>query len=409
MSNEWSDSEDEDTQIPSQVHLAFIDCPVEEEDDILLEDTFIGGQPIWMHPDSAPKDELVHCDSCGQKMALLLQADAPLADKLYDRVIYIFACKNTAKCSRKKGSVKAFRGILKDKKRMAQIKDEQANAAKKALDEKLQQEDKKKLNIDLSKNLFGGSLGSNPFGTGNPFGSGNPFSKEEKKETKEKEEKEEEVAEVKNDEKDSEKGERNNKPSSTFPQYPAYFLHVEEEKIKKETKLEPELEKYKHLIDADRDDDDDDEPKRGSKSRRESGASLDPNSQKIANNLDDKYFEAFTNIVKHNPGQVLRYDLGGRPLLYSGRDEVFKQFQLRIAVPKAQGLNAPRRFELQLMPKAIMDLEQIDDSTPVSELLNGMSWGTIIVCTDSEDVVHEVDENGVAYEEEWVGVQWEEV
>ncbi len=58
------------------------------------------------------------------------------------------------------------------------------------------------------------------------------------------------------------------------------------------------------------------------------------------------------------------------------------------------------------MPKAIYDLETVGQDT-VADILNGMSWGTIIVCTDEEDYMPEFDRNHVGYVEEWVGVQWE--
>ncbi|KAK7678866.1 hypothetical protein QCA50_018168 [Cerrena zonata] len=133
--------------------------------------------------------------------------------------------------------------------------------------------------------------------------------------------------------------------------------------------------------------------------------------------LDDKYFENFTNVVKHNPSQILRYDLGGKPLLYNGKDEVAKKF----IIEEGKDFNVPnpgynpsskRQFELQLMPQTIMNLEQLEDSNniAINDILNGMSWGTIIVCTDIEDYIPEenFDENHVGYIEDWCGVQWEE-
>lgn len=42
--------------------------------------------------------------------------------------------------------------------------------------------------------------------------------------------------------------------------------------------------------------------------------------------------------------------------------------------------------------------------------LEGMDWGTVIVGVCAEDCVPGgVEEGGVGYLEEWVGVQWEEV
>ena len=84
------------------------------------------------------------------------------------------------------------------------------------------------------------------------------------------------------------------------------------------------MEKYKHLIDKKEYDELDILEKLSSSA---SASGLDnPQASQISNMLNDKYFEMFSNTVKHNPGQVLRYDLGGKPLLYSGKDDVAKNF-----------------------------------------------------------------------------------
>lgn len=53
------------------------------------------------------------------------------------------------------------------------------------------------------------------------------------------------------------------------------------------------------------------------------------------------------------------------------------------------------------MPHAIAMLEADDVS------LDGMEWGTIIVCA-CHCVPKRVDADGVSYVEEFVGVQWEQ-
>ena len=269
--------------------------------------------------------------------------------QLYDRVLYIFGCKNTAQCSKKKGSIKAFRGISKDAERIAQIKQEQDEAVQKDLDEKLQLDNKKKFNIELTKDLFstdksttnsskasnpfGSSTGSNPFASStsqNPFApkqspfDANPFGKKEEPKKEEKPAKQS-YAEIASKNIPKKKG-KSNKSQYELPAYAGSFLYVDKETFKKEA-ADPELEKYKHLIDMDVNKEDG----QGSGSRRDSTSSvsasgIDPNRAKISNMLDDKYFENFSNTVKHNPGQVLRYNLGGTPLLYSGRDDIAKKF-----------------------------------------------------------------------------------
>lgn len=397
--DEYSSDEEDIFESKSSVFLGYNDGQLDEE--LTIEDTFIGGQPLWLHPNSQPKKEDRQCDNCGQDMALLLQAFAPFDGKPYDRVIYVFACKNSSQCSRKKGSVKALRGISKDPKKIAEIQAESAAEAQRLLDEKLQLEDKRKFEIEITKDLFDTSkpgVTENPFG--NPFGgadAGNPFGKAEAVNPFS-QKKPEVTSEVKQTEaKESAKKTTPAALASDLPSYPGSFVFVEQEKFKKVT-LEPELEKYKHLMETG-------EPDEGSSAASYKGPQMDPQTAKISSMLDDKFFENFTSVVGHNPTQVLRYDLGGKPLLYSGRDDVARVFETSSVPDPAYNPSSHRQFELQLMPKAIIDLEK---SESVADILNGMSWGTIIVCTDAEDYIPQLDENHVGYVREYCGVQWEE-
>lgn len=437
--DEYSSDEEDviDEKQTSQVYLGFVDAPIlsseedpEDNDEPTIEDTFIGGSPVWLHPNSQPQDSQIKCDSCGGKMALLSQVFAPFEGKSYDRVLYIFGCPKTTQCSKKKGSIKCIRGVSKDPVKMAQIEAESEEAARKDFDEKLRLDNTKKLQIELTKDLFNNSAentsekSANPFGaSANPFGAtanpfdaaANPFSKPKNKES-------EDTQSHPQLTKDSfaEAASKNlpkshpKKASSTvgqLPCYPGYFVYVEQEKFKKVT-VEPELEKYKHLVDLD---EEAESTSRAEKKQASSSSHMNPQNAKISNMLDDKYFEAFTNTIKHNSSQVLRYDLGGKPLLYSGRDEIAAKFNGRdtnFNIPNP-GYNpsSHRQFECQLMPKAILDLENENDkSASLTDILNGMSWGTIIVCTDAEDYMpaDAFDENHVAYIDEWCGVQWEE-
>lgn len=423
-----SDEEDLFDSPKSDVFLGFVDIGIGEDDEYpTIEDTFIGGQPIWPHPESKPKEEDLKCDNCGSLMALLAQAYAPLDGKAYDRLIYVFACKNTARCSRKKGSIKAIRAINKDPAIAQKIYEEQQEEAQKALDEKLRLEDKKKFQIEMTKDLFdvtkpsdkgGNSFQTNdnpfkslkPFGDSNafnsssPFGSSNPFEKKEQPQPE------------KNGKKSYAEASKTAKPpapvkkplSANLPEYPGYILFTEKEKLKKVT-LEPELEKYKHLIETSTEEEG---PSKGGKKERtlssssSSSAAVNSQTNQISKMLDDKFFENFTSVVNHNPTQVLRYDLDGQPILYSGKDDVAKQVSDKTIPDPAYNPSSRRRFELQLMPKAIMDLE--GEGASVADILNGMSWGTIVVYTDEEDYMPSLDENHVGYVREYCGVQWEE-
>ncbi|EER31262.1 conserved hypothetical protein [Candida tropicalis MYA-3404] len=399
-----SDEESFDESSKSQVLLGFVDAPIiynqeengddddEEEELPTIEDTFIGGQPVWLHPESKPPQKLVTCDLCNQEMALYLQAFAPISGKLYDRVIYVFGCKNTKSCSGRKGSIKAIRGIIKDKETIEKIKLENQQALQKDLDAKLKLDKQKKLNEELTKDLFKKTdTSSNPFGGNsnpfsNPFGS-NPFDKkaEEPKKpesTDKKTTKTPSYADVAST--NAPKPKPVKKFQGTLPEYKGYFVYVENERFKK-GKTDPDLEKYKHLIEQEGDGDFDD----GDISEKV-GTSMgfeNPQAGKIANMLQDKCFEKFTNVVQENPGQVLRY--GGQPLWYSSK----------IGHPPSG-----KKYELQLMPKAIMDLEGLD-----GDIIGGMSWGTIVVFTSEDDFIPEenFDKNDVGYVEESAFVQWE--
>lgn len=122
----------------------------------------------------------------------------------------------------------------------------------------------------------------------------------------------------------------------------------------------------------------------------------------------DKTFHKFARRLAQNPEQVLRYDYGGQPLLYSGTDSIAPRFIVPHnkagavqGMPRCENCGAGRVFELQLVPGLIEALEE-DEEVGFEE---GMEWGTIIlgVCGRNCAVAGEV-----AFREEWVGVQWEE-
>ncbi|CAH2355647.1 20S rRNA accumulation protein 4 [[Candida] railenensis] len=416
-----SEEEDEfDRNSKSNVLIGLVDVKIDgNEDEPTFEDTILGGQPVWLHSNSRPKDELLTCGNCGKMMAMLLQAFSPFDDELYDRVIYIFACPDTRTCSKKANSVKAIRGICKDPSKISQLQKEEETALKKSLDEKLKLEEKKKIQFEATKDLFGkGNQASNPFSASdNPFSQGeNPFERKAENPftakaipdpsgSSPKTEKESYADAAKKNQVASTAVRTTRADSIELPEYTSYFLYVQGEKYKKFT--DPDLEKYKHLTEMDVDSGSGSGSSKGGKGGSDSSAQLDPGAAKISNMLDDTVFEAFTNKVKHNPSQVLRYELGGKPLLYTGRDSTAAKFLGKeITIPKP-GYNpsSSRQFELQLMPKAIMDLES---DIIKKDILEGMEWGTIIVATDVEDYIPELDENYVGYVEEWCGVQWEE-
>ena len=136
----------------------------------------------------------------------------------------------------------------------------------------------------------------------------------------------------------------------------------------------------------------------------------------------DKTFQRFADRLAQNSLQVLRYDFRGSPLLYSKRDAVGTRLaphqssaqatDAKISVanrpgssgmPPCANCGSARVFEFQLTPQAICELE-VDETG-----LEGMEWGTVIVGVCNEDCeARGVEVGQVGYQEEWVGVQWEE-
>jgi len=133
----------------------------------------------------------------------------------------------------------------------------------------------------------------------------------------------------------------------------------------------------------------------------------------------DKTFQRFADRLAQNPLQVIRYEFGGLPLLYSKTDFIgqlisphYSNSNAKVTVTKRGGASgfgasacpecgAARVFELQLTPQAISELEAGEDG------LEGMEWGTVIVGVCRKDCGGEMGR--AKYFQEWLGVQWEEM
>jgi pre-rRNA-processing protein TSR4 len=235
---------------------------------------------------------------------------------------------------------------------------------------------------DDVKNPFGG--GDNPFSSDdNPFG-GNPFDKKV------------ETSQSKLDfasaaAKAAPKLKQKKSALGELPEYQGYFIYVDQETFKKKQakKLPDNLKMSKDALDLETE---------GSTSKE-----LNPETQAVASGLQDEVFQRFSDIVEYNPLQVLRYDLGGSPLLFTSKDDVATKITKKLVPNPGYNPSSFRQFELQVMPKTIIDFEKNN-----IDINGGIEWGTIIVYTDKEDFVPILDQNHVGYVEEWVGVQWEE-
>ncbi len=133
------------------------------------------------------------------------------------------------------------------------------------------------------------------------------------------------------------------------------------------------------------------------------GAGIKDDEKDAFESTIDKTFQRFADRLAQNPEQVLRYEFGGAPLLYSKSDSVGKLFSHQhqpasdgngkvtttttsIAhstgggggvvvnrIPRCQNCSGARVFELQLVPHAIAELEVEEEG------LEGMEWGTVIL------------------------------
>ena len=135
----------------------------------------------------------------------------------------------------------------------------------------------------------------------------------------------------------------------------------------------------------------------------------------------DKTFQRFADRLAQNPQQILRYEFGGSPLLYSKTDGVGKLFtqldthasesskattmgkQRSVGIPTCPNCGQGRVFEMQITPHAIAEVEVEETG------LEGMDWGTLIIGVCRDDCqLRDVSPDEVGHMEEWVGVQWEE-
>lgn len=400
MSSESGYSDDSDYENlysyhTTSVSLAFADKKVSASEKCSVLSNRIGGSPIWLSGNSVPSPELRQCLSCKQELTLLAQISAPLENTYYDRVLYVLTCLEPS-CRRKEGSVRAIRGIKRDKEkeRLQREKEEEEKRVKQKqeLENRRKNEAKLKKLGEIGDQLTYGASSQNPFG-GDPFGEKPFWGKVSDSITPETIDKAEKV------------GKATGKPPAYVDysalaygsknEFPSYLLQVESEQL---TPREQPLDNIHVGIEEPGEEDD---------TRCPSSSNVE-DSDSLAKQLNaanvDKAFQHFVDIVDNNPEQVMRYDRPLKPLLYSSSDKVAKIFsQTPAAIPKCSITNGPRILELQLVPHAIAVLEDGNE-----DIERGMEWGAIFVATSKEDGMPQLNAEGIGYTEEWVGVQWEE-
>lgn len=365
-----------------------------------------------MDTDKPPSAALARCKACKDLMVLILQLNAELPEKFpnHDRRLYVFACKRDS-CRRKDGSIRALRGV--------RVWGDGTTTAQESQTEEQPEKEETKAKNDgpgLGDALFGGKglgggSGANPFssnanpfstsssagGFNNPFSTAsaqNPFGAQPQKDTPKEQPKDVKTATL--NKTFAETLSLNTTPAGPPPPPEPW----------PETSALPKPYPTLYLAEADYE-------------------TLEPNTNKIPDNarieevdapetvsaLDreafessmDAAFQKFADRLAQNPDQVIRYEFGGTPLLYSKTDAVGEKLT-KSSFPGCPNCGGRRTFEVQLTPNAIAELEADDLS------LEGMEWGTVIVGVCERDCQpRHVEKEEAGYLEEWAGVQWEEL
>ena len=382
-----------------------------------------------------PSAKLVRCKVCNSLTTLLLQLHGDLPEHFlgHERRLYIFICKRKA-CWRKDGSVRSVRATKVSKQR--------SQKATRIYDTRASSSTRKHgvSSHDLGGSLFGNKSAFPSPESANPFSlasgtkssqlsnpSSNPFSSVS-------------TAVSVSDNLSSNSPQLPQSPNTdlptTFvqkarisdplqhlpsddsvelwppeaeqpPPYPSFRLEAEYET------LDVPFQSKTPTLNIDMDDSD----------GRALASSGKDDAEAFESSID-KTFQRFADVLAQNPLQILRYEFKGLPLLYSNIDAVGKLFLSQTpssgavgnskvsttivargaGIPHCPNCGAGRVYELQLTPQAISELEVNETG------LDGMDWGTIILGVCEKDCqARGVEEGGVGYLEEWIGVQWEEV
>lgn len=358
-------------------------------------------------------------------MTLLLQLNGDLPDRFpgHERRLYVFGCREKT-CQTKDGSIRAIRGV-----RVSKVAKE-----KPALDSKEEQTnpDQKIENLGnalFNSNPFSASGPSNPFSTTTAQGQ-NPFSSSASSnlfQTADLASKppQQPLPEISPPPGPPSISSSTSKPPNLTTTF-ARALSLSSHSTQPENQPSPPWPSPEDLprpyprsyLDADYETLSNPTPPSTSTPRISNLDIEDPTPASGADTYEsdlDKTFQRFADRLAQNPEQVLRYEFGGAPLLYSKSDAVGHLFSSlhqtsnskittmhrQSNIPPCPHCLSPRTFELQLTPSTILELEAEETG------MDGMEWGAVIVGVCTRDcALGGVGE--VGYGEEWVGVQWEE-
>ncbi|KAJ2785641.1 hypothetical protein GGI15_001842 [Coemansia interrupta] len=454
----------EKTSYTAAALLGYSDGPIKPSEDCDPLASRLGGRPLWLDPTSAvPERSTGICENCGGEMVMIVQAYVPLEDSAYDRSIYVWACNRRA-CAGKTGAAKAVRGHLLNKeyalklvkrKRAASAKSKSAAKSKAALDTPAASATVPKFDFGsvwLSSDSGStkstgsgnkadrqaGSLFSGTFGSGSLFGGAASKSNESptKSPTQDADQREDELLAKQLGQLDiiPEHAERVDWPED-ISSVPAQYLEFDSEELADGYQLD---ERYRDHIDQAME-----LVAESARTREKKAGGTDEDEW-----ADEKYeraerpkgtdvgFERFVRMVSQNPEQVMRYQFGGEPLLYSMQDETAQKLGVSKCdgdsddddeeeeededsgnnsagyqgwlhrrgyrserLPRCEHCNGRRVYECQLMPALLSVLPLAAHAKPVvvssgerlvgSQLLQtvdlGLEFGTVIVFVCEND------------------------
>ncbi|KAI9743321.1 MAG: hypothetical protein M1818_003167 [Claussenomyces sp. TS43310] len=451
MVNYDSDSSGAEADSYTETNVLLGYASKEASDDTI---SHLGGRPTWLDPTTPPSAALAKCKVCRDLMVLILQLNADLPEHFpgHKRRLYVLSCRRKA-CRRKEGSIRVLRGVRVSETAAAREK-EQANSSSSS-----KPTSKPAPNSTAHTNVvFNTAFGDTLFGakpaassaTANPFS--NPFSTSASPHNAKAANPFAAAAESSKLPPLSELAAKspqtpgselpktfasalslNNEPStpaSTFgpppppepwPEesalpapYPLFYIGDADYEVLDKIVDDIAI-PAPHSMDVDE-----------ANGSRSGGAGGDKEDKDAYESAHDKTFQAFADRLAQNPEQIIRYEFGGAPLLYSKSDAVGKRLAppgsgagkvtttaaattgvgaaASSRIPRCPNCAAPRVFEVQVTPHAILELESEELS------LEGMDWGTIIIGVCKNDCTPRgITADEAAYLEEWAGVQWEEL
>ncbi|KAJ9114643.1 hypothetical protein QFC22_005519 [Naganishia vaughanmartiniae] len=313
--------------------------------------SFAGGYPAFpslpsSSSSSIPADSGIKCGNCHAPMPLLSQIYCPMEQGENDRTLYVWACPKAA-CQRRAGSVRAFRASARNEVYAADAAEKRAKAEAE-VKRLAEAEQKKKEAAKVNPFAIGAGTASTETGFGNAlFGSAgtfgttsasNPFAAPSTSDAPPSDAfstmsiSSPEPAGLSTTKSTTTKTAQGPAtPATTFgPPLPAYIpaqaIDSYPEDIPKATSSDKDAAR-KGLVDEDAAADLDDE-ETGGKGGKKSAANVAEQWERVLPKGMDEVFERFVNrlnVAIDGNEQVLRYDLGGVPLPYSEKSDLYKK------------------------------------------------------------------------------------